>query len=223
MLAQWVTAIPGSSEGFLGSLVTYSNSAKQELLGVPAAVLEPHGAVSAETAAAMAAGARRRLGADVAVAITGVAGPDGGSEAKPVGLVYVHLSSPAGEESARRPDPRPGAPSDTAFPRRHQGAVGKSQRRRGGQAGHGGATHVAMPGGESTDVVRTYGGAGQRRRASAVYRPVPPGTRARSCSSTTPTLTDATARRNRRAAPGRRALVGSEATRPRGPEARRRR
>lgn len=98
MLAQWVTAIPGSSQGFLGSLVTYSNPAKQELLGVPAPVLEQYGAVSGETAAAMAAGARRRLGADVAVAITGVAGPDGGSRAKPVGLVYVHLSSPAGEE-----------------------------------------------------------------------------------------------------------------------------
>ena len=98
MVAQWVTAVPGSSQAFLGSLVTYSNEAKQELLGVPAQVLEQHGAVSAETAAAMAAGARRRLGADVAVGITGVAGPDGGSEAKPVGLVYVHLSSPAGEE-----------------------------------------------------------------------------------------------------------------------------
>jgi nicotinamide-nucleotide amidase len=98
MLAQWVTAIPGSSQGFLGSLVTYSNQAKHELLDVPQDVLETHGAVSPQTAAAMAAGARRRLGADVAVSITGVAGPSGGSEAKPVGLVYVHVSSPAGEE-----------------------------------------------------------------------------------------------------------------------------
>jgi nicotinamide-nucleotide amidase len=98
MLAEWVTAVPGSSDGFLGSLVTYSDSAKQELLDVPEELLERHGAVSAETAAAMAAGARRRLGADLAVAITGVAGPGGGSQDKPVGLVFVHLSSPAGEE-----------------------------------------------------------------------------------------------------------------------------
>jgi nicotinamide-nucleotide amidase len=72
---------------------------KASELGVPADVLEPHGAVSAETAAAMASGARERLGADVAVAITGIAGPDGGSETKPVGLVYLHAESPSGSRA----------------------------------------------------------------------------------------------------------------------------
>jgi nicotinamide-nucleotide amidase len=96
MVAAELTAIPGSSDVFLGGAVTYSDELKQLLVDVPAAVLAEHGAVSAKTAQAMAEGARRRLGADLAVAVTGVAGPGGGSEAKPVGLVYLHVSGAGG-------------------------------------------------------------------------------------------------------------------------------
>ena len=95
-----LTDVPGSSDVFLGSLVSYSNGAKTELLGVPPELIDEHGAVSAETAAAMAAGARNRLGADVAVAVTGIAGPGGATVDKPVGLVYVHAVGPAGERTA---------------------------------------------------------------------------------------------------------------------------
>jgi nicotinamide-nucleotide amidase len=98
MVAARLTDIPGSSDVFAGGAVTYSNELKQALLGVPAEVLARHGAVSPEAAAAMAAGARERLGADVAVAVTGIAGPGGGTPEKPVGLVYLHVSSPAGED-----------------------------------------------------------------------------------------------------------------------------
>jgi nicotinamide-nucleotide amidase len=89
-----LTSVPGSSDVFLGGLVAYDDRVKLDALGVPTEVLERHGAVSAETAAAMAGGARRVLGADVAVSVTGVAGPGGGTEAKPVGLVYLHAESP---------------------------------------------------------------------------------------------------------------------------------
>jgi nicotinamide-nucleotide amidase len=101
MVAAELTAIPGSSDVFAGGAVTYSDRLKHELLGVPEATLEQHGAVSAETARAMAEGARRRLGADLAVAVTGVAGPGGGTEEKPVGLVYLHVSGPDGETERR--------------------------------------------------------------------------------------------------------------------------
>jgi competence/damage-inducible protein CinA-like protein len=100
MVAAELTAIPGSSEVFTGGAVTYSNRLKHELVGVPDEVLAEHGAVSAEAAAAMAQGARSRLGADVAVAVTGIAGPGGGSEEKPVGLVYLHVSG-LGRETPR--------------------------------------------------------------------------------------------------------------------------
>jgi nicotinamide-nucleotide amidase len=96
-----LTSVPGSSDVYVGGVVAYANRLKEAELGVPAEVLERHGAVSAETAAAMAGGARRRLGADVAVAVTGVAGPGGGTSDKPVGLVYV-CASGAGGEVARR-------------------------------------------------------------------------------------------------------------------------
>jgi nicotinamide-nucleotide amidase len=89
-----LTSVPGSSEAFVGALVAYDDRLKLDGLGVPADVLERHGAVSAETAAAMAGGARQALGADVAVSVTGVAGPGGGTEAKPVGLVYLHAETP---------------------------------------------------------------------------------------------------------------------------------
>jgi nicotinamide-nucleotide amidase len=96
LLAARLTAVPGYSDVTLGGVVAYGNEVKESALGVPAALLEEHGAVSAEVAAALAQGARERLGADVAVAVTGVAGPGGGTEEKPVGLVYFHVETPAG-------------------------------------------------------------------------------------------------------------------------------
>jgi nicotinamide-nucleotide amidase len=101
LVAGRLTAIPGSSEVFRGAVVAYADDVKAAELGVPEPMLREHGAVSAETAQAMAEGARTRLGADVAVSITGIAGPDGGSEEKPVGLVYLHVSGPEGEEARR--------------------------------------------------------------------------------------------------------------------------
>ena len=100
MVAQRLTSVPGSSEVFVGAVVAYADEVKARELGVPREILERHGAVSAETAAAMAAGARERLGADLAVAITGIAGPGGGSDKKPVGLVFLHAEGPDGSRSA---------------------------------------------------------------------------------------------------------------------------
>jgi nicotinamide-nucleotide amidase len=101
LVAARLTEVPGSSDSFLGAIVAYSNEVKAEQLGVPSDILGTYGAVSAETAAAMARGARERLGADVAVSVTGVAGPGGGTEEKPVGLVYLHASGPMGELGRR--------------------------------------------------------------------------------------------------------------------------
>jgi len=95
MVAARLTSVPGSSDVFVGAVVAYSNEVKETRLGVPAMILEEHGAVSAQTAAAMAAGARRRLNADVAVGVTGIAGPGGGTPDKPVGLVYIHAETPS--------------------------------------------------------------------------------------------------------------------------------
>jgi nicotinamide-nucleotide amidase len=95
MVAARLTSVPGSSDVVLGGIVAYSNAVKEAELGVPAEVLAQHGAVSAETAAAMAAGARARLGADVSIAVTGIAGPGGGTAEKPVGLVYIHAETPS--------------------------------------------------------------------------------------------------------------------------------
>ena len=99
LVAARLTSVPGSSDVFRGSVVAYADEVKAVELGVDRAVLARHGAVSAETARAMALGARDRLGADVAVAVTGVAGPDGGTDEKPVGLVYLHAAGPDGEEA----------------------------------------------------------------------------------------------------------------------------
>ena len=96
-----ITSIPGSSAYYLGGVVSYADQAKRDLLGVSPATLEHHGAVSAQTAVAMAEGLRARLGCDLAVAVTGVAGPDGGTAAKPVGLSYVAVAGPTGHEVER--------------------------------------------------------------------------------------------------------------------------
>ena len=101
LVAVRLTDVAGSSDVFVGSVVAYSNDVKVRRLGVPPDVLERHGAVSEEAAAAMAQGAQEALGADVALAVTGVAGPDGGTGRTPVGLVYLHAESPSGS-SARR-------------------------------------------------------------------------------------------------------------------------
>jgi nicotinamide-nucleotide amidase len=101
LVAATITEVPGSSGYFAGAVVSYSDTAKAALLGVPEAALAAHGAVSAQVAVAMAAGARARFGTTLAVSITGVAGPDGGSAEKPVGLTYVGLAGPAGVEVRR--------------------------------------------------------------------------------------------------------------------------
>ena len=101
LVAAALTAIAGSSDVVDCGFVTYSNAAKQAMLGVPAATLKRHGAVSAETAAAMAAGALKNSQADLSVAITGVAGPGGGTNEKPVGLVYFAAARRDGRQAAR--------------------------------------------------------------------------------------------------------------------------
>jgi len=102
LLGARLTSIPGSSQYFSGGFITYSNALKTEMVGVPVATLERFGAVSPETAEAMAAGARDRTGATYAVSITGVAGPDGGTEEKPVGLVYLGIAGPEGTAVTQR-------------------------------------------------------------------------------------------------------------------------
>jgi competence/damage-inducible protein CinA-like protein len=96
MVAARLTGVPGSSASFVGGVVAYADDVKRRELGVPEELLAEHGAVSAEVAAAMADGVRGQLGADVAVAVTGVAGPDGGTAEKPVGRVHLHASGPDG-------------------------------------------------------------------------------------------------------------------------------
>ncbi|MBX6341613.1 MAG: CinA family protein [Thermomicrobiaceae bacterium] len=96
LVAHRVTSVAGSSAYFIGGVVAYSNALKESLLGVPGEVLATHGAVSRECALAMAHGARR-LGADIGVSTTGIAGPSGATPTKPVGLVYVACASPWGE------------------------------------------------------------------------------------------------------------------------------
>ena len=93
LVSALLTEIAGSSDVFERGFVTYSNDAKMELLGVPEELLKAHGAVSAPVAQAMAEGALRHARAQVSVAITGIAGPGGGSAAKPVGLVYIAASN----------------------------------------------------------------------------------------------------------------------------------
>lgn len=96
LISHRITNIAGSSEVFLAGAVTYSNQSKTDFLGVPAEMISKHGAVSPEVAAAMASGIADRTGADIVVAVTGIAGPGGGSDEKPVGLVYIVLRTPDG-------------------------------------------------------------------------------------------------------------------------------
>lgn len=93
LIAACLTEIPGSSDVVEGGFITYSNRLKTSLLDVPADTIETHGAVSAQTAAAMAAGALAHSTADIAIAVTGIAGPDGGTPEKPVGLVWFGIGN----------------------------------------------------------------------------------------------------------------------------------
>jgi nicotinamide-nucleotide amidase len=102
LVAAALTAIPGASDVVERGFVTYANAAKSELLGVPAEAIAAHGAISAETCAAMATGAVARAGVELAVAVTGLAGPGGGTRQKPVGLVYVGVAAKDGAPRVER-------------------------------------------------------------------------------------------------------------------------
>ena len=101
LLASAITDVSGSSGYFRGGIVAYANEAKMSLLAVPVELLEAHGAVSAQVARAMALGARTLLSVDLAISVTGVAGPGGGSASKPVGLTYVAVADATGAEVRR--------------------------------------------------------------------------------------------------------------------------
>jgi PncC family amidohydrolase len=101
LIAAALTEVPGSSGYVLGGVVAYADRVKAALLEVPVDVLANHGAVSAQVALAMASGARRRFGTDLAVSVTGIAGPGGATEAKPLGLTYIGLAD-RGETAVRR-------------------------------------------------------------------------------------------------------------------------
>jgi nicotinamide-nucleotide amidase len=90
-----LTDVPGSSTWFVGGIVAYANAVKTGQLGVASSIIDAHGAVSEPVAEAMAAGVRARLGSDLGVAVTGIAGPDGGTAAKPVGTVVIAMAGPA--------------------------------------------------------------------------------------------------------------------------------
>lgn len=103
LIAHAITMVPGSSGYFSGGVVCYSDAVKRDLLDVPRGTIEAHGAVSEAVARAMASGARTRLRTDLGIGVTGVAGPGGGTPAKPVGLVFIALADAAGS-SVRRFD-----------------------------------------------------------------------------------------------------------------------
>ena len=94
LIGHRITNVPGSSDYFDGGVITYSNDAKRKLLKVPEETMTTYGAVSHQTAVAMADGIRKLRGVEIGIGVTGIAGPAGGTAAKPVGLVYVALSSP---------------------------------------------------------------------------------------------------------------------------------
>ena len=101
LVAKLITDVPGSSGYFRGGIVSYANEAKVLLLGVPQDQLAAHGAVSAQVARSMAVGMRVRLGADLVVSVTGIAGPGGGTRAKPVGLTYIAVADAIGTDVRR--------------------------------------------------------------------------------------------------------------------------
>jgi len=101
LLGSRITDVAGSSDYFLGGVIAYQNEVKEALLHVPHNVIEAHGAVSAQTAEAMAVGCRNLFKCDIAVSITGIAGPGGGSAEKPVGLTYIGLATSRGVLSRR--------------------------------------------------------------------------------------------------------------------------
>ena len=101
LIGHSITSVAGASDYYVGGIISYADAVKTASLGVGAGAIERHGAVSAQVAVAMADGLRERLGCDYAVAVTGVAGPSGGSEAKPVGLTYVATAGPEGDEVRR--------------------------------------------------------------------------------------------------------------------------
>jgi nicotinamide-nucleotide amidase len=121
LLAERLTRIPGSSDYFLGGVVSYTNQLKTALLGVREDLLAAHGAVSEPVARAMAEGVRQRLGGDLGVGITGIAGPGGGSEAKPVGTVHVAIAGPAPKGTA-------GAAGEPEFEHRRVRFPGERER-----------------------------------------------------------------------------------------------
>jgi nicotinamide-nucleotide amidase len=102
MVSTLVTDVPGSSAYFLGGVVSYGNGAKESFLGVREETLRAHGAVSEQAALEMARGAVEKFGADVAASVTGIAGPDGGTEEKPVGTVWFAIADRGGREVAKR-------------------------------------------------------------------------------------------------------------------------
>ncbi len=102
LIAAALTEFPGASGAVLAGFVTYSNSAKTTMIGVPESLIAQHGAVSAQVARAMAEGARRTATADVAIAVTGIAGPGGGSDEKPVGLVHIACATAEGTAHVER-------------------------------------------------------------------------------------------------------------------------
>jgi nicotinamide-nucleotide amidase len=104
-IANRITNVPGASKIFPGGVVAYSNAVKQKFLGVRAGTLARHGAVSKAVACEMAEGARKRFDADFAIAITGIAGPGGGTKAKPVGTVFIALAGASGTKVERKLNP----------------------------------------------------------------------------------------------------------------------
>ncbi|MBC7234360.1 MAG: CinA family protein [Chloroflexi bacterium] len=96
LICHWITSLPGSSDFFIGGVVSYANRIKRDLVGVSEELLIAHGAVSREVAQAMAEGVRRALRTEVGIAVTGIAGPTGGTPTKPVGTTYIAVSSPLG-------------------------------------------------------------------------------------------------------------------------------
>jgi PncC family amidohydrolase len=101
LIGHLLTGVSGSSDYYLGGAVTYSNEMKEQLVGVRKETMIEHGAVSEQTALEMAAGARARFGGDIGVSVTGIAGPGGASDTKPVGLTYIGLSTPWGDTVRR--------------------------------------------------------------------------------------------------------------------------